>query len=536
MKTEGGAPESGRPVWIFTGQPGVRVTECLARLSARLPGTANIVSVEAHLCAPVKDVAMGQDSDQREAWRQAFQDMVQELSTSAQTTWAALHAVYLNPERWQFSCPVDVPLISSSFGERVVGVVTLIDDIYDVYFRLLEPGQLFANAAARRNEDPVLVSVSNLLWVLRWRHAEVAQSLALAGHLGVPHYLLATKHPLLMVARLLDPDNPELKLHYLSHPITSIREQGKVLDPFTGELKGFCYPLLNDPGSFTFLPTTIDEKRLLSDRPGHFVPQLKPRWPLFCDEHETLAPPSPPQWAGGNPFAASPPATCPQADGQEVGQEEDASAALWLLLQEISDQVGWRDLMLVEQAAHGVIAYRPFYPDKLSTGVRAELEHNKKLASGHPERRVHVFANPQDTLRSRIRSLFAFLQAKFDLTPEQKRTMSGLELEALASAEWLDFCEDLTAHVTQVRTAVENRLGGDSLKPAGAAGGGFTRSAYSEEEEEDRIWSEVVDAAMRSEARLVRSCSGGQDIRVCAGLPEALDELRHTLSPPAQSR
>ena len=91
-----------------------------------------------------------------------------------------------------------------------------------------------------------------------------------------------------------------------------------------------------------------------------------------------------------------------------------------MLLNHIDTQVVSRDLSMVEQSKNGVIAYRPYFPDKLSTGVKAELSHNFKLYSKEKERRSIVFNIKNERAISQIKEYFRYVDETIEEIPKNK--------------------------------------------------------------------------------------------------------------------
>jgi len=73
-------------------------------------------------------------------------------------------------------------------------------------------------------------------------------------------------------------------------------------------------------------------------------------------------------------------------------------------------QITSRDLSLVEQSKNGVIAYRPYFPYKLSGGIRRELEHNYRLYEKESSRRSIILSVLEDKGKARIKRFFTLVE------------------------------------------------------------------------------------------------------------------------------
>ncbi len=200
-----------------------------------------------------------------------------------------------------------------------IAVVTLIDDIFDMYRKLSAPGAVFDICSAVEQErrrrqaasDPSKSEEENyilafgqvttiLLRLLDWRAREIAAGEALANRAAADHFLVATKHRISTVANLIlaaagiqDTRTPV----YLSHPISRPRKAQKQKKgrgewpAFVTEYHEFVEALSNESvdgkSAVPIMPTAIDEYRFrASDDPG--FPGLYRRWPLVSEDPEAL--------------------------------------------------------------------------------------------------------------------------------------------------------------------------------------------------------------------------------------------------------
>lgn len=325
--------------------------------------------------------------------RRALDAVISEIASAIkqqpenQIAFVLTHAVYYLGDRQEF-----VFLLGESTLERLApdAVVTLTDDIYDVFSHLSRPGEIFGYSSVQ-SIPRELHTIISLLYILHWREQEFSFSEHLASELGLPHILLATKHPAETLAQWLFTDR---KCVYLSHPITELRA-GIDSDDETAVLTARTINRLYDvlqasENCVVFAPTTIDELRF-ADVPGALSGAgglMLKRWPLLCDSADSLlyAPSSP----GG-------------LDLDQVFREasEPTSAVLLetlkVLRNAILQQISFRDRVLVDQS-DGLFLWRPYYGGRLSTGMYAELEHLVALQKKDPEnsRFAVIHVGPQE--------------------------------------------------------------------------------------------------------------------------------------------
>lgn len=197
-------------------------------------------------------------------------------------------------------------------------VVTLIDDVYDIVYRI-----------GRKEARLRIGTRLSLSGALHWRAVETMVADIVAAYLGVKNYLVAVKHPVEVFARLLA--EPNAKLIYVSHPIRLIRDKPDKLK----EVVEFKRRLL-DAGFVVFDPATIDEG-------VDAVYSLERRLPL----------PKEP--------------TVPPTVREMVLNLDEETASI------IKEHIEERDYRLISQS-HAVVAYRPFMEKMLHKGVLSEMD------------------------------------------------------------------------------------------------------------------------------------------------------------------
>ena len=296
--------------------------------------------------------------------------------------------------------------VSSQVLQPASHVITFIDDIYDIYERLRQPGHILQ--ATRVDGNPLLDSLVKLLFILNWRAIELVVAQQLAAACNARHFLFATKHPCSTFYSLLFEDKPVV---YLSHHITFPRELlglGQLDDAksLIDEISEFARCLRSKVTLFE--PTTIDEARfsridLLDTKKP--LPALSQRWSMPVTDPRDMLYDSPQAAVGDEPlfgqewrddalaYLSNRNALTPA----EVSNIEHAAQLLMFLDDEIRHQINARDHALVEQSQF-VAAYRPWMRGQSAGGVRKELQHHASLG-GRP---VIVHPTSDETTRQRV--------------------------------------------------------------------------------------------------------------------------------------
>ena len=276
---------------------------------------------------------------------------------------------------------------------HVKWIVSIHDDIYDIYRKLMQPGKLF-DPRRRESRSPI-DDMADLRVLLDWRDRELSAARALAVSLGANHLLFHRKGRLDSLGQILFKNRPCV---YYSHPISQPRRDlaNKVVpgkcnkpNPWRG------HDLIQAIQSFAdhlalyapiVEPTAIDEARLDSGRlvdltehdlAGSIAPPLSERWPIG----EGLR-------LGGTPgslngenttvlLSLSNGALAALRSLETTGDGlSGLKSSMSLLHKEIMRQINVRDRVLASQADI-VVAFRPFSnpdsPDPTS-GVGAEME------------------------------------------------------------------------------------------------------------------------------------------------------------------
>ena len=412
-----------RQLFAFTGVAGTAVRESLERLKQRLGGNILIVSIDELVWELFAEDARKHPVVRKEAelsqeqiapgskpnwwqflsmpkgyirflWRRAADIALEQVRRSkADIILLTFHARYQSDAyRWRF-CPCD-PVLLRRF--RIAGFFTLIDDVYNVHQRRPADMQSERQISLRhdnpwqRAESLILQSIESLSELVHWRQEEISTTEDLAFACGAPAHLLSIRHPLATVVRLISEPN---FAYYFSHPITAIRKHQHF--PDNEDLKEIVDISAQLRTQTTLIePTAIDEFRfqvIEHEREKLFMPSLSPRWPYAGTPEELLGPPV------GHGMADQRQFICPRENIEATeltdvfaemsrwpsGQVERSalrtiSEAMKRFTDLIGEDITWRDHALVDQCQR-MIVFRPAYHGVPSTGVRRELEYQRKL-------------------------------------------------------------------------------------------------------------------------------------------------------------
>lgn len=350
---------------------------------------------------------------------------------------------YYRGGTYEYYSPVDWNKVT---GPKPVSALTLIDDIYDIYYRLSQVGQVFDIRALQERvfpkggeherdpkdlrglyKDALGLVIGSLFRVLVWRGKEIAFTANLCRTLECEHSVLAAKHPIETGARLLLGstskklgDLGETYPVYVSHPISRPRREklsGGVWPPFVDHLDevvdGLSKKAVKTRHITPIMPTAIDEFRILDDG-TYLQPHLTPRWRLPQTDLLYTQPKAP---KNENPFQDyedyerrglssifDPPI---DSTGRRVGlplSDAEVSGLLRALKESIRLQMAGRDHLLVTQCP-GLFLYRPLYGEfGFSSGVSSELntffldrEYAASVSGGVPGKVAFVHDN-QDAI------------------------------------------------------------------------------------------------------------------------------------------
>lgn len=373
-----------------------------------------------------------------ETWRLACAQILNKIvnENPSDPAVVSLHLTWYNPDTSEFFSPIDVPELKRA-GCSIDHVVILIDDIYDMYYRLRQDGELYADDFMSTHRDmlrklaeeppenesrqdfeaeldeTLQAQVVDLALgeLLSWRRSEMIQAENMAQSLGAKLTILGTKHDQRALRSLVtNPDAPRI---YLSHRITEHRRAN--MDTRTAESPlGEWHRVVDEVNTLhqQFLrfdqvlinPTAIDELRYeLENSRGRRNPHLGKRWPMPEPESTML-------WSRPQPGRDAQHTHILTGDNDsEVDNEHIARGIASSLAHKVYFEIAFRDHVLVENTP-SLCVYRPFFctdPDKAasdakwSSGVKLEIKHwkdaHRKRAKGLPNP-----ADPRGDVRRRI--------------------------------------------------------------------------------------------------------------------------------------
>lgn len=373
----------------------------------------------------------------RTLWKKSFRKMQSEAS-SEEDVFYAMHAIYYQTQYREFFVAYDDRLI----GELGLDcIVTLIDDIYDIHARLRKRNQVYSNFTLELQfkEAPhrrAFTRIFHLMCILEWRSKEILAAEQLAHRLGIPHIVLALKHPLQIAKSLLLNYAPMI---YVSHPITSVRElftQGKTEDAqsIEHEINSLSMELRSNNSIAPIFPTTIDELIIAEnadpDNP-QFLPLLNRRWEPLEQPDDLLY--CTPDNHAENPLDVE------NLFIDEKGRirsniEESHFESIKCLIGDILvpaiiKQISSRDRTLVDQCS-AICVYRPYFNGHYSTGVGEEISHRKERYDFKIDARVKpciIYCPPEDLALVRLGLILYRIGViiKIKYSQEQKEELIG---------------------------------------------------------------------------------------------------------------
>jgi len=307
-------------------------------------------------------------SELRRLWKEAWNEILAGADHALETSdvIVTFHLSWFHQLTREYFVAVDMPSLLQALPERTSRVVTLVDDIYDCHESLIAGGSA---AGMMSSVDSIGTAILDLLQVLDWRSIEVMLSESLAASIGVPHVILAVKHPLETFHDLLFTDK---RIVYFSHPISEPRRMhaaGRTADAeaFVQRIAQIVERLQAD--SVVIEPTTIDELRFAG-----VSGNLALRWPFHPDTRQLLYEAPTPAPPGSRPHLF------PSAWAADTREEIGENGLVQSLRKAVQEQIDARDHGLVEQS-RVIGCYRPIYDGNASRGVREELEHFERLVA-----------------------------------------------------------------------------------------------------------------------------------------------------------
>lgn len=358
---------------LFFGQTGINKRQCVERLASKCLAVAGHPDDLEHTRAMehirgfhVEDfIASAGDyisyldlfyaKRQADVWGEAWDSVMAKLDgQSPEHVFITLHATYFRKNR--FFSVIDLNRIGQFNPDMII---TIIDDAHECWDKV----------RVRELEHPRGIRL-RLRDVFLWRTVEIMAGDFLVHGLGIPHFVVAAKHPSEMIQRLIF--EPTTKRIYASFPISSTRSNSDS----RSEVDAFRFKMHEQ---FTvFDPLTIDERILVSAYKDRTEGQdlvevaLDSRWPTgFTGSPGPFESMSP-------PYESAYPIIIP------IGEMEET-------IEDIDRQIEARDYRLIDQV-EAVAAFRPDYHGRQSRGVTAELQYAAQTA-GIP---VHLARNDEE--------------------------------------------------------------------------------------------------------------------------------------------
>ncbi|AGB26269.1 hypothetical protein Mycsm_06110 [Mycobacterium sp. JS623] len=437
---------------VVTGTSGLGLDNAGRRLAESLGSDWSHFAFESYLLAAESDVLgldttnnktlieflLGSEPLLEAVWSRAFQtvDSILVDSLKQKNVVLTMHTSWWAPGSTTITPCVNYKLVANARWVPDV-VVNLIDDIYDIYYRLSGVGQIFYPYDALALSD----EIRTLQRLLDWRLVEFRSTKALAtavsGDTRCPVYLVSVKHPLATLVKLIEGDH---RCVYLSHPISEVRRKGVAPEDATLNAVQRVSSLLRRE-FVLFEPTTIDEYRFrIEDEADDDVPaspsraSLTRRWPALLDLD------------GSDEQCVTPTPEAFRMLSIETGVEGVRNVSLVKeLVRKIDEQINWRDRQLVIQS-ESLAVITPFskLDGTVSGGVREEVDLHAKLC-GYKElpsvvavqgRFSGVIYHPKDDERNRgLKAIAAVLIDNLERIPPAGSTL--VLDDVLSTAEML---------------------------------------------------------------------------------------------------
>lgn len=409
-----------KEIILVTGQSGIKVRECLEKLNQQSENKRQIVSIEDRI-GDLSNMSFHEfigspQYRQYEYWKKAFEQIYEKYfkqQGSAESIFLTFHAVYYHQKKRELFPPVSFESLAK-LKDRVKMLIVFIDDIYDVYRRLMDKGQMFEDVLDDKKTQPldaIFSSIFNIISLLNWREMEISLSRAIANIVNTKIFVVSTKHPSFMINRLIETPLDNLKIYYLSHPITAIREEAATsLHSFIGRLESLIERILGYPNTVLFFPTSIDEliikREKINKDKYYYYPELIPRW-SHPYKNQLLSPLLPPKFKNLNPLN-------PLNYSLSIDKTNPVSSAVSHLISLLWNfiylkQIISRDYSLVEQSENGIIACRPYFEGLRAGGVIGELSYNFLLMKKQSQRKSFIFSCREDKNKLAIHRLFTEL-------------------------------------------------------------------------------------------------------------------------------
>lgn len=475
------------PIVLLCAPPGTGLTSIAGLIQQSEPSLI-VKDLESKVCElhgspSMEQVVRHPRAVLYKSWQTACSTIQDEIISAAQSAdektpllpaVLALHLTWFNPDTSEFFSPVD-PFMLRRDDCEIKHVVILIDDVYDMFDRLRDPGDLYSDLNMQQHRE-MLKKLSPKMGkrglqaqvidialgeLLSWRRSEMIQAENLAHSLKAKLTVLGTKHDKqALLALITDPNTPRI---YLSHRITEPRRHNNATRSDSMP-SGEWLPIAHEVNTLhrefvstyrdqaapqvLITPTAIDELRFEpADKNGRRNPLLGSRWPLPRSVGRLL-------WSS------------PVADDKGTAAEHTqilvehhdrrrktpksvhpvSEAIASTLANRVYFEIAFRDHVIVENTPR-LCAYRPFFSLSArtpntdadwSSGVEREIEHWEDA------QRLHGDDIPPETVPDETEHrLIAFVHTKNEITnrfawlmASQQRLRFLVQVRSHLEASW----------------------------------------------------------------------------------------------------
>ena len=345
----------------------------------------------------------------KDEWSKVVERIIDNISSSS-TLKSKLniligHSIYYNGNTRELFPLFDASVLKEKLKSKgyVSHVIYLIDDVFDAFFDLNKPGQLFSQRQlsiflklyaksigteyTQLDQNPQAYTnwISHCVnFLLNWRSSEMVLIQNIAIQLNSKFMLWGLKQDLDVLGKWIT--NHESKIFYISHPISEPRSNVTKPDDWPS-LVDFINKIqteLKNHKLYTVMPTAIDEYRLAKMN-KNYTAKLKLRWPvppnvqsLLCDSTSKLIDDDVDKTDILHPYDIK--INPNNVDKVKLGDippiQEFLNGVYSSLDMRIEYEIGNRDHLLV-WSTEGIIVIEPYkIADKsISGGVKMELEY-----------------------------------------------------------------------------------------------------------------------------------------------------------------
>lgn len=456
-----------KDIILFTGQSGIGIIKSLKKIEQCNKKVISIErEMEKYTKKSFKNVILSSPPHIIEKyWSETFKYMQKKKKLSErgkdEYIFLTFHATYFQTKKTEFISPIDLNMLKD-IADRIKVIIVLIDDCYNIYQRLMNKDEMYDYERYLKDLEPfdaLVTSIINLFLILSWRETEIAFSHQISHCFdNIPLYLIAVKHPIIIFERLINTPLDQLNFVYLSHSISDIRVSDSLRNGvFYGELNELIREIIKKEDMILFIPDTIDEKRIKTEKMddySYFLPDREKRWPLPFAGNKILFSPISTHLGNINPINPN-----SYKVPHDIRIMKTISTLLELLDKKISSQINSRDLSLVE-LSKSIFVYRPYYCYTVPTGVEEELRYLYKLRTEYLEkdRKIYMFTTDEDYGRLCINTLFRELEF-IKLEESISNELGDLKLKWYENDERISEFSEKRLDKVKIRGYVEDIIG-----------------------------------------------------------------------------